>query len=112
MAQKIQTFFIDDLDGSEAEGTVLFGLDGTQYEIDLSTDHAKELRTALARYIDAGRRVTGSTGRALHNGRKTPANGISNTEVRAWAKAHGLEVKDRGRVSADILARYQAATDQ
>jgi hypothetical protein len=44
MAQKLQTFFIDDLDGSEAEGTVLFGLDGTQYEIDLSTGHAKELR--------------------------------------------------------------------
>ncbi len=44
MAQKIQTFFIDDLDGSEAEGTVLFGLDDTHYEIDLSTGHAKELR--------------------------------------------------------------------
>jgi len=75
MAQKIQTFFIDDLDGSEAEGTVLFGLDGTQYEIDLSTDHAKELRTALARYIDAGRRVTGTTRRAGQTGRKAPANG-------------------------------------
>jgi hypothetical protein len=48
MAQKVQTFLIDDLDGSEAEGTVLFGLDGTQYEIDLSTGHAKELRAALA----------------------------------------------------------------
>ena len=28
MAQKVQTFLIDDLDGSDAEGTVLFGLDG------------------------------------------------------------------------------------
>jgi hypothetical protein len=82
MAQKIQIFFIDDLDGSEAEGTVLFGLDGTQYEIDLSTDHAKELQSALARYIDAGRRVTGATRRAGHSERKTPANGVSNTEVR------------------------------
>ena len=35
MAQKIQTLFIDDLDGSEAAGTVRFGLDGTEYEIDL-----------------------------------------------------------------------------
>jgi len=110
MAQRIQTFFIDDLDGSEAEGTVLFGLDGTQYEIDLSTDHAKELRTALARYIEAGRRVTGTARRASQNGRKTPASGISNTEVRIWAKAHGLEVKERGRVSADVLAQYRAAT--
>jgi hypothetical protein len=31
VAQKIQTLFIDDLDGSEAEGTVRFGLDGTEY---------------------------------------------------------------------------------
>lgn len=112
MAQKIQTFFIDDLDGSEAEGTVLFGLDGTQYEIDLSTDHAKELRTALARYIDAGRRVAGTARRAVQNGRNAPANGVSNTEVRAWAKAQGLEVKERGRIPADIISQYQAAADK
>ena len=109
MAQKVQTFLLDDLDGSEAEGTVLFGLDGAQYEIDLSTDHAKELRTTLARYIDAGRRVTGTARRAGQNGRKTPASSISNTEVRTWAKEQGLEVKERGRVSAEILAQYQAA---
>jgi hypothetical protein len=30
MAQKIQTLFIDDLDGSDAEGTVRFGLDGAE----------------------------------------------------------------------------------
>ena len=110
MAQKIQTFLIDDLDASDAEGTVLFGLDGTQYEIDLSAAHAKELRAALARYIDAGRKVTGTARTPGHNGRKTPASSISNTEVRTWAKAHGLEVKERGRVSADVLARYRAAT--
>lgn len=110
MAQRVQTFFIDDFDGSEAEGTVLFGLDGTQYEIDLNTSHAKELRTALTRYIDAGRKVTSTARRAGQSGRKTPADGSSNTEARIWAKAHGLEVKDRGRVPADVLAQYRAAT--
>ena len=109
MAQKIQTFFIDDLDGSEAEGTILFGLDGTQYEIDLSTSHAMELRTALARYIEAGRRITGTTRRPGQNARKAPANGISNTEVRAWAKEHGLDVKERGRIPAEVITQYQAA---
>jgi hypothetical protein len=48
VAQKIQTLFIDDLDGSAAEGTVRFGLDGTEYEIDLNVRHAQELRDALA----------------------------------------------------------------
>jgi hypothetical protein len=52
VAQKIQTLFIDDLDGSQAEGTVRFGLDGTEYEIDLNAGHAQALRDALARYRD------------------------------------------------------------
>ncbi len=47
MAQKIQTLFVDDLDGSEAEGTVRFGLDGTDYEIDLNAENAQALRDAL-----------------------------------------------------------------
>ena len=60
MAQKVQTLFVDDLDGSEAEGTVRFGLDGTDYEIDLNAKNARQLRDALARYVAAGRRVRAS----------------------------------------------------
>ena len=60
MAQKIQTVFVDDLDGSEAEGTVRFGLDGSEYEIDLNADHAQALREALAPYVSAARRAGGS----------------------------------------------------
>ena len=72
MAQKIQILFIDDLDGSAAEGTVRFGLDGTEYEIDLNAGHAKELRDALARYVDAARRI----GNARPGGpRRRPAGG-------------------------------------
>jgi len=110
MAQKIQTLLIDDLDGSEAEGTVRFGLDGTQYEIDLSAGHAKELRTALARYIEAARRTPGPARRPSQNGRKQPPAGVSNTDARTWAKSRGLDVKDRGRVPADILAQWREAT--
>ena len=51
MAQKIQTLFIDDIDGGEAEGTVRFALDGAEYEIDLSAQHSEELRSALGRYV-------------------------------------------------------------
>ena len=49
VAQKIQTLFIDDIDGSEAEGTVRFALDGAEYEIDLNAKHAEALRKALSR---------------------------------------------------------------
>ncbi len=105
VAQKIQTLFIDDLDGSEAEGTVRFGLDGAEYEIDLNAGHAQELRDALARYIAAARR-------AARGARRGSANGLNTTEVREWARAQGIEVKDRGRVPAELVVKFKAATRQ
>ena len=110
MAQKIQTFFIDDLDGSEADGTVRFALDGTDYEIDLNAEHATELRDALARYVDAARRAGGGARRPARGGRRASANGLNTTEVREWAKAQGIDVKDRGRVPAELVVKFQAAT--
>ena len=97
MAQKVQTLFFDDLDGSEAEGTVRFGLDGTEYEIDLNAQHARQLRDALARYVAADRRVGAGTRRPARGGRKAQPNALNTTEVREWAKAQGIDVKDRGR---------------
>ena len=109
MAQKRQTLFIDDLDGSAAEGTVRFGLDGTEYEIDLNEKHAQALRDALARYVSAARRANGSR-RPARTGRRAAANGLNTTEVREWAKAQGIEVKDRGRVPAELVVKFKAAT--
>jgi hypothetical protein len=63
MAQKVQTLLIDDLDGGQADGTLRFGLDGTDYEIDLSAKHAETLRKALAPYLDAARRTPSSAAR-------------------------------------------------
>lgn len=110
MAQKVQTIFIDDLDGSAAESTVRFGLDGTEYEIDLNTEHAQALRDALARCISAARRAGSNARRPARNGRKAPASGLNTTEVREWAKAQGIEVKDRGRVPAELVVKFKAAT--
>ena len=110
MAQKIQTLFVDDLDGSEAEGTVCFGLDGTEYEIDLNAKHAQQLRDALARYVAAGRRVRASTSQSSRSGRKAQPNALNTTEVREWAKAQGIDVKDRGRIPAELVVKFKAAT--
>ena len=112
MAQKVQTLFIDDIDGSAAEGTVRFGLDGTEYEIDLNAEHAQQLRDALAAYVRAGRRVSGGSRRPARGGRSGPASGLNTTEVREWAKAQGIEVKDRGRVPAELVVKFKAATGQ
>jgi len=115
VAQKIQTLFIDDIDGSEAEGTVRFALDGAEYEIDLNAKHADELRKALSRYVEAARRSGGGGGgarRPARNGssRRSAASGLNTNEVREWAKSQGFEVKDRGRVPAELVVRFKAAT--
>ena len=80
MAQKIQTLFTDDLDGSEAQGTVRFGLDGTEYEIDLNAGHAQALRDALARYVRAARRAGAGTRRPARGGRRAPSGGPDSTK--------------------------------
>jgi hypothetical protein len=95
----VQTLFIDDLDGSAADGTVRFGLDGTEYEIDLNAEHAEALRDSLARYMSAARRT----------GRRAPVSGLNTTEVREWATVQGIEVKDRGRVPAELVVKFKAA---
>jgi hypothetical protein len=115
MAQKVQTLLIDDLDGGEADGTVRFGLDGSEYEIDLSAKHADALRKALAPYLGAARRVSGSAARRPGRSGRRAANtdGANPTAVREWAKSQGIEVKDRGRVPADLIvnSRQQASRE-
>jgi uncharacterized membrane protein len=108
MAQKVNIVLVDDLDGSEATETVSFGLDGASYEIDLNDANAASLREALSGYVGHARKVTGGARRA----RKASgsASSSSNTkDVREWAKAQGMEVSERGRISADVQQAYDAA---
>lgn len=110
MAQKIQTVITDDLDGGTADGTVRFGLDGTDYAIDLNATHAQELRSKLAAYVQAGRKATGPGRRSVRRRASTRAAGGPDTaEVREWAKAQGIEVKDRGRIAAELMVKFQSA---
>lgn len=106
MAQKVQILLVDDLDGGEAEETVRFGLDGVDYEIDLSAKNAGALRDSLAKYVAEARRVGGRR----RTGRKTAGGGSTDAStIREWAKANGWQVSDRGRVSAEIREAYAAA---
>ena len=104
MAKKTIVTLVDDMDGSEAAETIAFAIDGTSYEIDLSSDHAAALREAFAPYVAAARRTTGRNTRSAAPGRSTPK------EIRAWAVDHGVEVPARGRVPAGVIEQYLAAT--
>lgn len=107
MAQKVNIVLVDDIDGSDAEETVTFGLDGASYEIDLSDANASALREALAPYVGHARRLGG--GRRAAGGRRSASNGPTAREVREWARENGWELSDRGRVSAEVRQAYDAA---
>ena len=117
MAQRTIVQLTDDLDGkpiSEGKGeTIRFGLDRQDYEIDLAEKNAKALRNDLAKYISAARRTSGGArstgrGRAGRTGTGTVRD-YDPKAVRAWAQSQGIEVSRRGRVPADLVARFQAA---
>jgi hypothetical protein len=108
VVQKIMTSFVDDIDGSEAEGTIRFGLDGAEYEIDLNSKHAAALRGALEPYVTAGRKDTVSR-RPVRRVRRGASGGVNTTEVREWAKSQGIDVKERGRIPAELMVKFQAA---
>lgn len=108
MAQKVHILLVDDLDGSDATESVAFGLDGTSYEIDLNEKNAAKLREAISPYVGHARKVAGAKGR----GRRSAApadNGNSAREIRDWARSNGMTVPDRGRVSAEVRAAFEAA---
>ena len=110
MAQTVKIILEDDIDGGEAHETVRFGLDGGQYEIDLSSENATKLRDALRPFISAGRRATAKTGRSATTTTRPSRSGNPETPmIRAWAKEQGLQVSDRGRIHQDIQDKYYAA---
>ena len=102
MAQKTQVILVDDVDGSEANQTVTFALDGVSYEIDLNDEHAAALRESLEDWIGKARR----TGGRRSSGRRRSSGPSDTQKIREWAREQGLEVSDRGRVSADVRKAY------
>lgn len=111
MAQRVHIILEDDLDGGTADETVKFGLDGANYEIDLSTGNAATLRDALGPYVGSARRSTGGKGsrKTSSRGRTSSGDGGNASQMRDWAREHGYTVSERGRVSADIKAAFDAA---
>lgn len=105
MAQKVQVVLIDDIDGGPADETVRFALDGTTYDIDLSNANAARLRAALAEFVGHGRKVSSRPTSRRPRSRR----GGRSAEIRAWAREQGLTVNERGRIPADLAAKYDAA---
>jgi hypothetical protein len=106
MATKVAVALEDDLDGGAADETVRFGLGGVDYEIDLSKKNASRFRAGVAPFVEHARRAGRGPRRAA--GRPASARERSS-EIRAWAKASGIVISDRGRIPASVVEQYEAA---
>lgn len=140
MATKQTVLLIDDIDGAPADGTLRFALDGTDYEIDVHTANADEIRAAFRRWIEAGRKVPGQTRRRQIRHANGSARPRSTTTVplprvpavesgqvaiptgrdltpeqramcRAWARNRGIPVAERGRIARETVDQWWGATD-
>ena len=96
MASRTITTLTDDIDGGDADETVTFTFNGTQYEIDLSKKNLDKMVKALQPYTTAARKSGGrrsGTGRSTNNA----ADRDQLAKIREWARANGHQVSDRGR---------------
>jgi hypothetical protein len=110
MAQQTIVRLIDDIDGKPAKETVAFSLDGVAYEIDLNTKNADKLRRTFTPYIEkarkAARRRSGRSdqrmgGRPMHDRDRA-------VQIRMWAKRHGIDVNERGRIPSRVAEAYDS----
>jgi hypothetical protein len=121
MAQKVKIHLISDLalaedpeSQAQADVTRRFSVDGADFEIDMSESESKAFDAAMALYLEAGR-LLGRGGKPRGQGRAVsrPARerpAVDTVKVREWARENGIEIKDRGRVPGDVVAKYEAAT--
>ena len=112
MATQTKVELIDDLTGDKADETVLFGIDGREFEIDLSRDHAGELRDNLARDLAKARKVGKLTTVSTPSKRTASGQRQSREQtaaIREWARAHGHNISDRGRIPLKVAKAFEDA---
>ena len=112
MAKKVTVTLVDDFDNkSAADETVVFSLDGVNYEIDLASKNANKLRGDMKSWVAAGRRVGGRrrSRSAGADGARKAIDRRQSAAIREWGRRNGYRVSRRGRIPADLLEAFQAA---
>jgi hypothetical protein len=107
MAKRVVETLVDDLDGSDADRTISFTIDGEQYAIDLSRSNAEKFDTAIAPFVSAARRTGASRPTAGRRGRRGASSTGDTKDAREWLRSNGHQVSDRGRIQAPLLELYR-----
>jgi nucleoid-associated protein Lsr2 len=112
MAQKVITELVCDLTGEPAAETVEFGIGGKAFEVDLTQKHADALREILEDYVKVARpagKLTAASNSRRSSGTRASVDREQSRAIREWARAQGISVSDRGRISEDIRRQFDAA---
>jgi hypothetical protein len=114
MAQKLVVELVDDLDGTVSEdiATVPFGLDGAEYEIDLTEDNANHPRETLSDFVAAARRIGGRVKRSAAPAKQSARPAADREQTRAIherARQNGFELSDRGRIASHVIDAFEEA---
>ena len=105
-AQQVEVLLVETVVAVRGGGTIRVGPDGTGYEIGRTAGHARALRDSLARCVAAARQAGG--GRRPGRERRASVSGLNHCG-RGAGQGAGIEVKDRARVPAELVARFKAA---
>jgi hypothetical protein len=105
MAQKVTVAPADDLDGRPADATARFGFEGADYAIDLRDTNAGAFRKQLTPFIQHASNAGQELARRCA---RTAANRQRGSDIRSWAKDHGIGVSERRRIPASVLEQQQA----
>ena len=111
MAQRVTVLLEDDLDGTAADETLSFSLDGSSYEIDLTAEHAEQLRSALSSWTGSARKLGGRRSAEKAQQARGPARTDKDQldVIRRWANSHGHPVNTRGRIPFAVRDAFDRA---
>lgn len=131
-----RTVLVDDIDGTEPAESVAFNLGGIEYALDLKPAHSEELDHLVQRitpYLDAAVKAAeamkpsiqaaanslNAMGAAVGEGQERakrhkssgtrPDLPAPSEEIRAWARANGWGVSDKGKIPVKIVEAFIAA---
>jgi len=120
MAKKVKTWLTDDKEAAaghdiEADQTVTFGIDGKNYEIDLSTKNATKLRNDIEQWQQYARLI-GSARKSQITARPRAMTSIDDgmdaeqrKACREWLRNNGWpDLAARGRIPAEAMAAFHA----
>jgi nucleoid-associated protein Lsr2 len=109
----------DDLDGGAAAETIMFGLDGKSYEIDLGKRNAAAMRKAFKPYVAAARPSSGAAvsrrgaappaKRSARKRATAPKRDYDLVALREWAGASDVSVPSRGRIPQAVVEQSKAS---